>query len=217
MRTDLPSRWFRLYGEFATDPKVQMLSETDQRRYIMLLCLRCSNGDVTLQDVAVTFMLRVSSEEWAKTKAVLVASNLITDDNKPVAWDKRQYASDSSTERVYKHRAKAKKACNVGVTLQSRPVEAETETEIEVNKPSAHDGIVFDGTGFQNLNGYLATWESAYPAINVKAEVTKAAAWLISNPKNKKSNYARFLNAWLSKAQDTAPRVPVKQTTEDWI
>ena len=41
-------QWFRFYAEFATDPKVQMLSEQDQRRFIMLLCLRCSNGDVTL-------------------------------------------------------------------------------------------------------------------------------------------------------------------------
>lgn len=100
----------------------------------MLLCLRCSNGDVTLQDVAVTFMLRVSGDEWAKTKAVLVEANLITDDNKPVAWDKRQYASDSSTERVYKHRAKAKQACNDDVTLQSRPVDTDTDTDTEKKK-----------------------------------------------------------------------------------
>ena len=40
--------WFRLYSEFATDPKVQMMSESYQRRFIMLLCIRC-NGDVTLQ------------------------------------------------------------------------------------------------------------------------------------------------------------------------
>ena len=41
--------WFRMYHELAVDPKVQMLSEIDQRRYLMLLCLRCCNGDVTLQ------------------------------------------------------------------------------------------------------------------------------------------------------------------------
>ena len=44
----MANQWFRLYAEFAHDPKVQMLSEVDQRRYIMLLCMRC-NGDVTLQ------------------------------------------------------------------------------------------------------------------------------------------------------------------------
>jgi hypothetical protein len=104
-----------------------------------------------------------------------------------------------------------------GSPLQAPP--KPVAVTVAVTVPSAHDGIVFDGTGFQNLNGYLATWESAYPAINVQAEVTKAAAWLISNPKNKKSNYARFLNNWLSSAQDKAPRIPVnpKQETEDWI
>ncbi len=60
--------WFRLYHEFATDPKVQMLSEVDQRRFIMLLCLRCSNDDVTLHDDEVAFQLRISSEEFTETK-----------------------------------------------------------------------------------------------------------------------------------------------------
>jgi len=104
--------WFRLYHEFATDPKVQMLSETDQRRYIMILCLRCSNGDVTLRNDQVAFQLRISNEEWLESKAVFMAQGLITQDNNPTAWDKRQYASDSSTERVARHRQKKKQACN---------------------------------------------------------------------------------------------------------
>ncbi len=37
----MSNAWFRLYHEFSADPKVQMLSEADQRRYIMLLCMRC--------------------------------------------------------------------------------------------------------------------------------------------------------------------------------
>ena len=68
--------WFRLYSEFATDPKVQMMSESYQRRFIMLLCIRC-NGDVTLQDEEVAFQLRISNEEWLETKAVFVSKELI--------------------------------------------------------------------------------------------------------------------------------------------
>lgn len=82
--------WFRMYAEFCTDPKVQMLSEADQRRFVMLLCMRCSNGDVTLHDDEVAFQLRISNEDWARTKAVLQAKNLITDGNQPTAWEKRQ-------------------------------------------------------------------------------------------------------------------------------
>lgn len=100
--------WFRMYGEFATDPKVQMLSEADQRRYIMILCMRCSNGDVTLQDEEVAFQLRISNEEWALTKAVLQGKELIDDTNRPTAWNRRQFVSDNSAERVARHRERRK-------------------------------------------------------------------------------------------------------------
>jgi hypothetical protein len=91
--------WFRLYAEFATDPKVQMMSEALQRRYIMLLCLRCSNGNVTLQDEEIAFQLRISNDEWAATKQAMQEKCLITADCKPSAWDRRQFSSDSSDNR----------------------------------------------------------------------------------------------------------------------
>ena len=143
MNTNKPARWFRMYAEFASDPKVQMLSECYQRRYMMLLCLRCSNGDVTLQDTEVAFQLRIDVTEWVETKDVLVEKNLINNDNQPTAWDKRQFASDSSTERVAEHRKKKKQASNVTVTAPAKEKEKEKETKKEkevkamrVNAPS---------------------------------------------------------------------------------
>jgi hypothetical protein len=132
-----------MYHEFATDPKVQMLSEADQRRFVMLLCLRCCNGDVTLQDADVAFQLRISEPDWLETKGRLIARNLIDGGNKPTAWEARQKASDSSKSRVYKHRAKAetavKRGCNVTETVQSK-----IESKIEIdNTPLPPDG----GTG----------------------------------------------------------------------
>lgn len=124
--------WFRMYHEFATDPKVQMLSEADQRRFVMLLCLRCCNGDVTLQDKPVAFQLRISLDEWQASKATLMEQGLIDENNAPVAWAKRQYTSDSSSERVARHREKLKQACNVSETAP----EAEVDTEKEADKAS---------------------------------------------------------------------------------
>jgi len=132
----MANSWFRMYAEFANDPKVQMLSETDQRRYIMLLCIRC-NGDVTLHDSEVAFQLRITNDDWLVTKAVLVAKNLVTDDNKPTAWDKRQYSSDSSVERVRKHREQKKASGNAGVTLQkpkSNAVDSDTDTDTDTKE-----------------------------------------------------------------------------------
>ena len=129
----MANSWFRLYAEFATDPKVQMMSEANQRRFIVLLCLRCSNDDVTLQDEEVAFQLRISNEEWAQTKALFLSKNLIEEDNTPTAWERRQFVSDSSAARVARHRAKKKQACNV----TEAPPEADTEAEAEAEEKRA--------------------------------------------------------------------------------
>lgn len=47
-------------------------------------------------------------------------------------------------------------------------------------------------------------WVDAYPAVDVEGEMRRASAWLLANPKNVKSNYAKFLNGWFSRAQDKA-------------
>lgn len=96
--------WFRFYHEFSTDPKIQMLTETDQRRFVMILCLRCCNETVTLHDNQVAFQLRITPEEWLETKKLLMELDLVDDLNQPKNWDKRQFKSDHSKERVEKHR-----------------------------------------------------------------------------------------------------------------
>ena len=128
MTSSMP--WFRMYHEFATDPKVQMLSEVDQRRFIMLLCLKCCNGDVTLQCNEIAFQLRVTETEWQATKTRLIEKGLIDEDGQPEAWDKRQYVSDSSAARVRKHREKAKRYSNVTET-KSNAVDTDTDTDTD--------------------------------------------------------------------------------------
>lgn len=146
--------WFRMYGEFATDPKVQMLSEAHQRRYIMILCMRCSNGDVTLQDEEVAFQLRISNEEWSQTKATLIGKGLVTESNQPTAWDKRQFRSDSSAARVAAHREKKKTARNGDVTLQKQKANAlDTDTDTEVNTIVGKDADALP-------NGFDRFWEA---------------------------------------------------------
>jgi hypothetical protein len=130
----MANQWFRLYAEFATDQKVQMLSEVNQRRLIMLFCLRC-NDNVTLHDDEVTFLLRISNEEWLATKSLFIAKGFINNDNEVLNWDKRQYISDSSAERVARHRAKKKQACNVTVTAPDTDTDTDTDTEHKKHIP----------------------------------------------------------------------------------
>ncbi len=63
--------WFRLYSEFATDPKVQSMTEAMQRRFVMLMCLRCNEDLEKLSDDEIAFALRISLDELDKTKTAL--------------------------------------------------------------------------------------------------------------------------------------------------
>lgn len=145
--------WFRMYSEFASDAKVQSMSEAMQRRLMMLLCLRCSNALVTLQDDEIAFALRISEDELAETKVVFLRKGFIDDTWEIMNWDKRQFVSDSSAERVAKHRAKVKAkaaglkcdtetASNVTVTPQNR-------TDTEHNRTDS----VPNGTGDESPSG----------------------------------------------------------------
>lgn len=73
--------------------------------------------------------------------------------------------------------------------------------------------VVLNGSGFTIPAEIAASWRKAYPAVDVDAEVAKAYAWALANPKNRKENWARFLVNWLGKAQERAPAV---KPSTDW-
>lgn len=138
--------WFRMYAEFAHDPKVQMMPEAMQRRYMMLMCMRCSNALVTLHDDEIAFHLRISAPDLAETKALFVAKGFIDEAWNLLNWEKRQFASDSSAQRVAKHRA-AKKAeqkqgSNADVTLPKQDdnaLDTDTDTEEQLHTSPGGD------------------------------------------------------------------------------
>lgn len=101
-------QWFRLYTEFATDPKVQMMDEALQRRLVMLFCLQCSGDLETLSDDEIAFALRITKEALHETFHAFHERGFLDENNRISNWDKRQYRSDTSTGRVRKFREKSK-------------------------------------------------------------------------------------------------------------
>jgi hypothetical protein len=131
--------WFRLYSEFAHDPKIQMLPEAMQRRYVMLMCLRCSETLETLHETEIAFQLRISEAELIETKQLFVSKNFIDEQWNLLNWDKRQFVSDSSTMRVRKYRDKKKQPSNVDETLQKRQSNAiDTDTDTDTDTEQKH-------------------------------------------------------------------------------
>ncbi|KWA35776.1 hypothetical protein WT41_01625 [Burkholderia territorii] len=137
--------WFRLYHEFATDPKVQSMSEAMQRRLIMLMCLRCSNTLETLQEQDICFALRIDETELAATKALFMQKKFIDERWEILQWDKRQKPSDSSTERVRRHREMQKQLqeqeCNVTETAQIREEKKRIDKKDKIVSSSTDDSF----------------------------------------------------------------------------
>jgi len=180
----MANQWFRLYSEFAHDPKVQMLSEINQRRLIMLFCIRC-NGNVTLQDEQVAFQLRISMDEWLSSKAIFIDKNFINNDNEVLNWDKRQFVSDSSAERVAKHRQRMKQSSNVTVTP---PEQNRTDTEHNITEQIYMDDFDMFWMTYPKKVGKEAArkaWLKVNPNLTI---VLQALSWQKESPQWFKNN-----------------------------
>jgi hypothetical protein len=52
----------------------------------------------------------------------------------------------------------------------------------------------------KDING----WSDAYPGVRVTGELKKMREWCLANPKNRKSNWRRFITNWLTRAQNSS-------------
>lgn len=127
------SRWFRFYDEALDDPKVQLLKPELFKAWVNLLCLASKNGGVLPPEEELCFALRLSQEKACELLNELMIRGLLDverDVVRPHNWDRRQYKSDVSNERVKRFREKGR---NGDVTLHETPPEAETDTESETD------------------------------------------------------------------------------------
>lgn len=114
--------WFRMYHDARKDKKLQALTDSEFRVWFGLLCMASeqpegSRGHVPFRNPAV-LALEVShgDEDLLRQTLHRLKSLEIIQQKKTqiifLHWNSRQFASDSSTSRVKKYRAKNKKAPN---------------------------------------------------------------------------------------------------------
>ncbi len=101
------NRWFRFYDDAINDPKILKLSDKQHRVWVGLLCIASKNNGQLPSLDDLSLMIRMKPEKLFEVIESLIISGLI-DQNEmilsPHNWDKRQYKSDSSTERVKRFR-----------------------------------------------------------------------------------------------------------------
>lgn len=118
--------WFRFHTDFLENPKVRLLPEHMQLRYVLVLCVRRKVDKIT--DAAIAWHWRpMTMDEVLATKQVLMDADLIDKTWQPKGWDDRQYVSDDATARTRKYRAKKKSEAKNNTTIP--PEQNRTERE----------------------------------------------------------------------------------------
>ena len=127
-----------MYVEAVDDEKLRLLAFEDRWHFIALLCCKGQgllDGSDPLLRRKVAVKLGLDSRELEEVARRLAEVGLIDAQTlQPVAWDKRQFKSDDSKERVRSYRERVKRDCNVTVTPErsdSNAVVTSQETETE--------------------------------------------------------------------------------------
>lgn len=63
----------------------------------------------------------------------------------------------------------------------------------------------------------MITWKQAYPGVNLLAELKKAHAWEVANPKRRKVDKVGFLQRWMARAQDKGGITDERSAIEDFV
>lgn len=99
---------------------------------------------------------------------------------------------------------------NPNQTTCAAPAEPAPAADLLPAEPASPVAVSFllnDGKDFEITEAQVRQFAELYPAIDVLQQLRAVKAWTISNPKNRKtrSGAMRFVNSWLSRAQNQAP------------
>jgi hypothetical protein len=147
------THWWRAYDDAIDHPKLLKLSDTMHRAWFTLQCIASANGGVLPPAADIAVRLRLKPSKVALWIAELVKAKLIDNQDgvfRPHNWDDRQFISDSSTERVKRHRDKKRNVSpavtrNVSDTFhETAPEQSRADTE-----QSRADGRALDEIGLK--------------------------------------------------------------------
>lgn len=194
--------WFRMYHEFVSDPKVQLLAFEDQRHFVALLCLKCnetldSKVPTELRERMIAKALGLDPASAAEVKRRLIEAGLIKDTWQPKQWDSRQFESDTSSARTaaYRQRLKNKSHGDAAVTSQER-TRSDTDTDTEqIKRPQKRPSRRVPEDFKPDLDFATKT----IPDIDATTEAAKFKDWEFKTPR---SDWDACWRTWIRNAKD---------------
>jgi DNA-directed RNA polymerase delta subunit len=232
--------WFRLYADIINDEKILSLTAEDRWHYIAICCLMCDGtlnkyeGDELVKKMRIK--LRMSEADLRETLKRLETEKLVSSRFTPVAWNKRQFKSDVSTDRVRRYRSKQKQELNDEQKNRSgnvsrnggvTPPETESDTEIEKaqdssslspkRKPPPDDGLDIPASLDRRTKTGKRLSEDWKPEQLTNRFANLAKCTISEINQVAPLEFEKFRNYWLSKTGKDATKLDWQKTWENWL
>lgn len=200
----MSGRWFRFYSAAMRDPKVARLTDKQFRLWVNLLAVASENdGHIPALDTLKHILNRRLDHLLTGVKELLSAGLIdpLADGYEPHNWNKFQYKSDTSTERVTKFRAKR----NVSETPPDTETDTETDTEKNNYQPDKPVDYGFLGRVIKLTRADFDRWQRNYPDLDLAAALQSRDDWLTTDA-DKAAKVKWFISTsnWLSAKQKDA-------------
>lgn len=217
---------FQFYvKDWLSDPQLKMASHSTKGIWIDMLCFMWGaevRGEISGAKCQIKKMVGADDADFdlfVTEASALCFCYIVTDDNNKITIrNRRMYAEQKDKDDNRLRQARYRERCkdNKKVTPPSSSASASAsakqkkkdlaEDDQKASSTAANIFYNFETHQWENIaEEKMAVWSRAYPAVNITACLNEMASWLESNPKNRKSDYPRFINNWLKKAQDRAP------------
>ena len=187
-------KWFRFYGDAVNDPKVQSLSGEQFKFWVNLLCVASQNeGSIKISDLP--FILRDTKANIErhisdlKAASLLVGCNQSSDHVAPYQWNKRQYKSDTSAERMRRYRDGK---CDVTVTP---PEQIQNRTDTPIVPKGDFDAFWKAYPKKVSKGQAIRAYDKAIKKTDHETIMGGLVKYIATNPGQYTQNAATWLNA----------------------
>lgn len=169
-------------------------------------------------------LVTIGSRKEYRLKSEMPADTDRQQDGNRSETDRIQIVSKMETDRIQNGNT-GKDRLGKDSTGKGRKEETRISNDILVEKkdPENEQPVfieipVIGGKHVPIPESFADQMQELYPAIDVREEIRRAKAWLLANPRNAKKDWKRFINSWLSRAQDKAraPARPQGRVSKDY-
>jgi hypothetical protein len=194
------NRWFRFYADATRNPKVAKLSDKEFRLWVQLLSIAAENdGKIPpLEDLRAVLNKRLD-HLLTGVQGLLKASLIdpLEVGYTPHNWNKFQYKSDTSTERVTLHRKKR----NVSVTAPDTEADTETDLSIKIDKSA----YAFCGRVIRLNHADFGQWQKSFSRLDLPSLLQSRDDWLYTQDATSRKNWYKSTSSWLASKSKSAP------------